>query len=202
MAQVSISHSVSPVTVGEFISILIRNGYLRLAVAKSGKADQPLISFKTFDLAWEFLRNQTEQYSLCKRLCNIQTVNGSCLDLANGNCLGACIQQEPSSQYNDRVRDCLTNFKYLDNSYLLLGKGRSHTETSLVWVENGKYKGFGFVEDAIQESELDGLIHSIQAYADNQDVQRIISTYLNGPSKIPPHHATPGETIGYIPIIW
>ena len=164
---------------------LDQNGYLRLTVAKSGKSDQPLISFKTFDLAWDFLRSQTEQYSLCKRLCNIQTVNGSCLDFVNGNCLGACIQQESSSQYNHRVQDCLANFKYLDNSYLLLGKGRNHAETSLVWVENGKYKGFGFVDDAIQESELDGLIQNIQAYADNQDVQRIISTYLNAHPKSP-----------------
>jgi len=156
-----------------------RNGYIRLTVARSGKSEQPLISFKSFDQTWDFLRHQAEQYSLCKRLCNIQTMAGSCLDFSLDDCFGACIQKESVTQYNQRVQQCLANLKHLDNSYFLLGKGRSQNENSLVWVENGKYKGFGFVDETIQESELDGLIENIKAYADNQDVQRIISTYLN-----------------------
>lgn len=158
---------------------LDQNGYIRLIVAKSNKSDRPLISFRSFDQSWDFLRTQVEKYSLCKRLCNIQTINYSCLDFHNGNCYGACVQQETNSRYNQRINECLMNLKYLDNSYLLLGKGRSQGETSLVWVENGRYKGFGFVDDSIQDSEYHGLVQSIKAYADNQDVQRIISTHLN-----------------------
>ncbi len=156
-----------------------QNGYQRLIVSKSTKSNLPLISFKTFDQAWDFLRQQADRYSLCKRLCNIQTVSGSCLDYSAGNCHGACIREESASNYNQRVMDFQENIKYLDNSYLLLGKGRHYQETSLVLVENGKYKGFGFAEDNIQETELDGLIQNITSYADNQDVQRIIDSYLH-----------------------
>jgi DNA polymerase-3 subunit epsilon len=170
-----------------------QNGYARLTVGRARKSDKPLISFKSFDQTWDFIRRQAEQYSLCKRLCNIQTVSGSCLDFSSGDCSGACIQQESTSVYNQRVQQCLANFRHLDNSYFLLGKGRSECETSLVWVENGKYRGFGFVDNTIQESELDGLIQSVKPYADNQDVQRIISTYLNShPNcrRIMLHHQT------------
>ncbi len=155
-----------------------QNGYTRLVVARSGKSDHPLISFKSFDETWEFLRNQVEKHQLCKRLCNIQTLKESCLDFPVGKCQGACVQKESSEDYNQRVDDCIGDFRYLNKSYLILGKGRHHQETSLVWVENGKYRGFGFVDDLIQESEVDDIITNVKPYADNQDVQRIINTYL------------------------
>ena len=158
---------------------LDQNGYFRLIVAKTKPSDVPIISFKTFDQTWDFLRSQVEKHSLCKRLCNIQTMTNSCLDYPNGNCAGACVEEEPCTSYNRRVMKCIENFSHLNNSYLLLGKGRNHEETSLVWVENGKYKGFGFAEDAIQEKDIQELTHNIKPYADNQDIQRIISTYMN-----------------------
>jgi len=156
-----------------------QNGYTRLVVARSSKSDRPLISFRSFDETWEFLRNQVEKHLLCKRLCNIQTLKESCLDYPVGKCKGACVRQESSQDYNQRVDECIEDFKYLNNSYLILEKGRHHQETSLVWVENGQYRGFGFVDDMIQEHEMDDIIKSIQPYADNQDVQRIINTYLS-----------------------
>jgi DNA polymerase-3 subunit epsilon len=112
-----------------------QNEYARLVVSRTGKSDRPLISFKTFDQTWDFLRNQVEKHALCKRLCNIQTLTDSCLDFPTGSCLGACVQQESSAEYNQRVQECIETFKYLNNSYLLLGKGRNYQETSLVWVE-------------------------------------------------------------------
>ena len=156
-----------------------QNGYLRLIVARSGPSDTPIVSFKSFDQTWDFLRGQVNKHSLCKRLCNIQTVSDSCLDYPEGNCLGACVEEESPSLYNQRVIDCLEHFNHLNNSYLLLGKGRNDEETSLVWVNNGKYKGFGFVEDTIQESRIDSLTKNVKLYADNQDIQRIIGSYMN-----------------------
>ena len=155
-----------------------RNGYLRLVVAKTRPSDTPIISFKTFDETWDFLRMQVERHELCKRLCNIQTVSNSCLDYPDGNCNGACVGEETASSYNDRLLECLDNFNHLNNSYLLLGKGRKDEESSLVWVNNGTYKGFGFVEEGIQDSHIEGLTQCITPYADNQDIQRIISSYL------------------------
>ncbi len=158
---------------------LDQNGYLRLVVARYGPSDQPIISFKSFDQSWDFLRNQVEKHSLCKRLCNIQTLSNSCLDYPEGNCLGACVEVETPSSYNQRVVDCLEHFNHLNNSYLLLGKGRNDNETSLVWVNKGRYKGFGFVDDTIQEGQVEDLTQNVKLYADNQDIQRIISSYMN-----------------------
>ncbi len=155
-----------------------RAGYTRLTVAKSTTKDRPIISFRSFDLAWDFLRRQVEVHGLCKRLSNIQKLPQACLEYSTGDCTGACIAEEPPESYNQRVAHSLTHFNHLNNSYLLLGAGRRDDETSLVWVENGSYKGFGFAEDTLQHHQMDDLTACVNPYHDNQDIQRIIGSYL------------------------
>jgi len=158
---------------------LDQNGYLRLIVSRTHSSDTPIISFRSFDQTWDFLRDQVIKHCLCKRLCNIQTVSDSCLDYPEGSCLGACVKEESTGSYNQRVLDCIGQFSHLNNSFLLLGKGRKDEEASLVWVNSGKYQGFGFVEDTIQEIQVDDLTKNIKPYSDNQDIQRIIDNYMN-----------------------
>ena len=171
-----------------------QNGYLRLAVSQYTKGQQPVVSFKSFDETWDYLRNQVEKYALCKRLCNIQTVSGSCLDYPDGNCKGACMEVETPQAYNQRVLECIDNFSYLMNSYLLLGKGRSDQETSMVMVKNGRYRGFGFVDEMDGSYQVQDLIGRIKPFADNQDVQRIISTFLKAHPRTKQINFTP-ETL-------
>jgi len=155
-----------------------RAGYLRFTVARNQLTQAPIISFRSFDQAWDFLRHQVETHQLCKRLSNIQKLSGTCLEYEQGTCKGACNAEEPATAYNQRVEASIEQFNHLNNSFLLLGKGRTHQETSLVWVENGSYKGFGFADDSLQHSDLYDLTHCIQPYRDNQDIQRIIGSHL------------------------
>ena len=155
-----------------------RAGYLRFTVARTQAMEAPLISFRNFDQAWEFLRHQVEAHGLCKRLSNIQRLTGNCTDYETGSCQGACIAEEPVTSYNQRVSESIKNFNHLNNSFLLLGKGRTHQETSLVWVENGSCKGFGFADDSLQQGDIYDLTACVQRYRDNQDIQRIIGGHL------------------------
>ena len=160
-----------------------RAGYLRFTVARTQITEKPLISFKTFDQAWEFLRHQVEKHQLCMRLSNIQRLPGSCLEYEQGACKGACKAEEPAAVYNERVTASIENFSHLNNSFLLLGPGRTHEETSLVWIENGSYKGFGFADSSIQQGDVYDLTSCIQPYRDNQDIQRIIGSHLRANPK-------------------
>ncbi|HAW51003.1 MAG TPA: hypothetical protein DCX54_01560, partial [Flavobacteriales bacterium] len=58
-------------------------------------------------------------------------------------------------------------------------KGRSEGEKSVVLVENGVYKGFGFVDREAQLSTPEQLKDHIKRYEDNRDVQQMIRSYLN-----------------------
>jgi DNA polymerase-3 subunit epsilon len=61
---------------------------------------------------------------------------------------------------------------------MVLGNGREQGESSVVWIENGTYKGFGFFDDSEQGSDPEELKKYIKKYPDNRDIQRILNAYL------------------------
>ncbi len=155
-----------------------RVGYHRLLVSKSSPGQSPIISFKSFAEAWGFLRRKVEAHNLCQKLSNIQRVDHACSGYDTGSCAGACIARESPEAYNSKVTQSLEDFNHLNNSYLLLGPGRYQHESSLVWVENGIYRGFGYAEGQWTDTSIEELTSSVTPYPDNQDVQRIIGSYL------------------------
>ena len=61
---------------------------------------------------------------------------------------------------------------------MVLGRGRSYEEKSVVLVENGVYKGYGFFSGEVVMTDPVEFRDYIQYYNDNQDIQRIINQYL------------------------
>ncbi|HIO73381.1 MAG TPA: hypothetical protein EYN38_09795 [Flavobacteriales bacterium] len=64
------------------------------------------------------------------------------------------------------------------DSYLIIGKGRTAEESSVIMVEDGKYEGFGYLDKDIQIDNFEQAHDYIKPYKDNRDVQRILRTYL------------------------
>jgi DNA polymerase-3 subunit epsilon len=93
--------------------------------------------------------------------------------------LGACIEKEESESYNHRVREAVKQFEYVCSNMIILDKGRTMNEKSVVLVENGKYKGFGYIDLTCFGGSVDELKESIKPYSDNRDVQQIINSYLS-----------------------
>lgn len=62
---------------------------------------------------------------------------------------------------------------------MIVGTGREPQEKSVVWIENGKYKGFGFATiKQINRENPENMKKYIEIYQDNKDTQRIIREYL------------------------
>jgi DNA polymerase-3 subunit epsilon len=59
-----------------------------------------------------------------------------------------------------------------------VGRGRSRGEKSVVCVEGGKYKGFGYFEESEGELSLQEMRNYVKPYAHNRDIQKIICGYL------------------------
>jgi DNA polymerase-3 subunit epsilon len=51
-------------------------------------------------------------------------------------------------------------------------------EKSLVVVENGRYLGFGYVDETFSARRFEHFKDAITRYNDNKDVQQIIRQYL------------------------
>ena len=155
-----------------------RQGYIRLDIGTVSNQQEPLISFRYVQDARDFLTNKISEYKLCPKLCGLYKAPKECADHKIGECNGACINEENADEYNARVNDAISSFMYDSKTFVLKGKGRSKDEHSIVVVERGKYLGYGFIDKGTQINEFDELKSYVNGHRDNQDIQKILSSYL------------------------
>lgn len=153
------------------------NGYLSLRVMKTNGSQLPLFLFSTHPEAVKFIENQCLAKTLCPKLCGIYEAEGPCFQFHVKQCLGACKGLEPHESYNLRANEVCSIAKFDHQNFLIIDKGRSKDEVTVVKIENGLYQGFGYISnDLCGNNEM--LYDCIKNYPDNKDVHVIIKRYL------------------------
>ncbi|SET40772.1 exonuclease domain-containing protein [Hymenobacter actinosclerus] len=155
-------------------------GYKRLYY---GRADDhaeshPLIALGNQFKAKGFLFHKVAKFNLCQKLCDLYKTPGACFDYQVHRCQGACLGLEPAEEYNKRVEEAIESFTYEHGSFVVIGAGRRADEKSLVVVENGRYLGFGYIDETFSARRFEDFRDAITRYNDNKDVQQIIRQYL------------------------
>ncbi|MFC6999861.1 exonuclease domain-containing protein [Rufibacter roseus] len=159
-------------------SFVDQDGYMRLTFQKSKSAVAPMLTMANQFQAKNFLFSRVAKYNLCQKLCDLYKSNGACFDYQVHQCKGACIGKESPEDYNKRVIEAMDAFKYDHESFVIIGKGRSADEKSVVCVENGCYLGFGYFDESFSACGLEDFKNVIKPYNDNKDTQQIIRGYL------------------------
>ncbi|MDA3866911.1 MAG: exonuclease domain-containing protein [Salinivirgaceae bacterium] len=153
-------------------------GYMNLALQRNTpKNGTALVLYKNKKEAENHLFAQIEKYELCQKLCGVYKSTKACFHHQIGMCRGACIGAEDPDQYNKRVTQFLVNTTIPSNSFFIIDKGRNAGEKSIVHIENGIYKGFGYIETE-EMNNLENLSHAIELHDDNKDVRTIIVSFL------------------------
>ena len=80
--------------------------------------------------------------------------------------------------YNNRVKQAVYSFQKQQESYIIKGKGRTPTESSIILVEQGDYKGFGFVDIQESISYFDDFSNYITPYKSSYYTTKILQSYL------------------------
>lgn len=127
----------------------------------------------------QFLQALRERFNLCQSFTQLYSSQGPCLEFALGNCQGACCGLESPEDYNGRAIQAIKTYSYPHPSFFLLGKGRKHREQSVIWVEDGIYRGFGFIDDEYGQQTLESLKDCISFFPDNKDCRAIIRRGLS-----------------------
>lgn len=170
-AQKRISYNVG------LIQYKDQNGYSRFAIEKKAKAGTPsFLRFSTEAEARGFLQKLVRQGRLCEKLMGLQTGPGGCFEMQLHSCKGACLKEEPASAYNKRFEKALSEIAFDGDSFLVKDIGRDIDEFSMVWIQNGAYKGFGYFADDVEDIEVikEGIIPAL----DNRDVIKIIKSVV------------------------
>ncbi|MCF8367365.1 MAG: GIY-YIG nuclease family protein [Bacteroidales bacterium] len=167
-------------------SFLDENGYLQLKICKLDdcEGDVPLTTFNSLMAGKNFLFQLCEDHTFCQKLCGLYTAKNSCFQYKIKECNGACIGEESPDVYNSRVERAIERYEYKKSNFMILDRGRSNGETSVVWVEHGRYRGFGFFStDTNGYDEISFLKDAVKPFTENKYVHSIIRSYLGNNPK-------------------
>ncbi len=154
------------------------NGYINFSIEKNNKEALPLTSFSSQAEGKRKLYKYIEEYILCQKLCGLYKTNGACFHYEIMECNGACIGEEDKGSYNVRAQKLIDKYTFENRNFLVIDDGRNEDEKSVVLVQNGKYIGFGYLDNNPDNSNLDFVLDCVKSYPDNREVQQIIRTYI------------------------
>ena len=159
-------------------SFIDESDYTNLKIMKIIDKHLPLYTYGSLHEGKEHLTMLCEDFNLCQKLCGLYDTSGACFHYQIHSCKGACIKEESNLDYNHRVREAIENYQFKHQNFFVIDRGKTNDENSIVKIENGKYKGFGYLSKEQSVSNINTLHDCIISYKDNKEVRRIINTYL------------------------
>lgn len=165
-------------------SFVDEKGYINLKIEKANGKKRPVTTFSNYQQARNAVFKITESYGLCQKLTGLHQTKGSCFLYEIKECEGACIEKEGPESYNARVQDFLDKHSYQNKHMLIIDRGREVDEQSVVLIEDGIYKGYGYFNLNFQINQPEVLRSIIVPMENNRDAQHIIQSYLRKNKKV------------------
>ena len=154
------------------------SGYINLKIDKINGVDRPITTFGNLQSAKSFMFKIVEHYDLCQKLTGLHPTKSNCLNYTIKSCNGACINEEDPELYNERIQELIVNNSYANKNMMIIDQGRDIDEKSVIYIENGVFKGLGFYDLNHQINNIDILETIITPMENNRDTQHIIQSYL------------------------
>ena len=152
-----------------------QKGVRQLVITKSNHSINILKAFGSFDEAREAMNLLKENFELCPKFCSIQSTSGHCFDLHLKKCKGVCDEKESVKKYNKRVEKAIASIQE-PGSRLIIGDGREDGEKSVVIIEEGFYRGYGFFEKGKEPQSLEQAKTMIFASKHTGNIHRILES--------------------------
>ena len=153
-------------------------GIIELKIDYLKRVTNPLITYEGSKKAKDHLKYIVETNQFCLKYCDLEKGKNSCFYFQIKKCLGICCNKESNGEYNKRVLKFImaTQPKKLNES--LFTSGRNRKEIGFVFIENGVYKGFGFIPKESRFRDNEYLKKKLIKQNDNRDARRIIRSYV------------------------
>lgn len=169
-----------------------QNGYMRLAIEKKRKNTTPIYTFHYKVDGHGVLRKLMKEFSLCPKLCFLQTSTGQCVGIEEEYCNGACEKKEAPFLYNERVLQAIASLT-MRPSYVVLDRGLTEDEVSCIMVVQGTFFGMGYLPKNFETITQEAIAEYITPYKDNSTIRMLIRSFATAnPEQI--KYFTPGDT--------
>ena len=174
---------------GAIFTYTDQHGYRCFVIGKGSikktKGLELVADYPKLEHAKGVLENARRQFELCNRLCHLDFSTQACFYYNIRQCRGACIGEEPVDTYNERAESALSAMhRRLKGSFFIAEKGRTHGEHAIIAVQDGRFAGYGFVDDDLGQMTTEDLLESIApppllpGNRPDPEAPRIIHTYM------------------------
>ncbi|MFQ3576053.1 MAG: exonuclease domain-containing protein [Cytophagales bacterium] len=158
-----------------------QNNFMRIAVGKVGKADKPFLVFPSKTQAFGFLIGKLKQNKLCLMLSGM--TNEPCSYADEGGCL-VCAEKENAENYNKVFFKTFGKHNQDELSFAIVSKGRIDFEQSVLWIENGRIIGMGYISDIQRINTASELRTYLTSVYDTYDSQKIMRHFFRRSSPV------------------
>lgn len=158
--------SVNRLFTHQLTTVVDENGFIRLKIEKADGRKRAIATFSNYHQAemWTQKLLDQNEYPLPKQGNNSKKTT---VDLSG-----------EAENYNNRMREILNEFSLSGKNILIIDRGRTIEERSLIQIENGKVKGYGFYDLNHQITRPEILNNIITPIADVANATHIVQKYL------------------------
>lgn len=153
-------------------------GYRFIRIAHAQDNIRYVTTFKNLNNARKLLYFFAQKYTLCLKLVGLESPKKACSHEQINQCLGACVEQESVESYNKRVKQCVDRLSFQSPNMLLIDKGRTHDERSIILIKDNEYKGFGYVNLNYQITNIDMINTIIAPMKNSRAARHIIQQFV------------------------
>jgi DNA polymerase-3 subunit epsilon len=152
--------------------------YHQLILEQVRNSREYLVVFKNSRVAKHVLTQWIEDHQLCFKHSSLQDSEGACFAYKNDQCKGACLEEESTQSYNDRLHQLQDKNNYPHDHFLMIGSGRKDGEHSFIYIDNQCFKGYGFYELNHQIKNKEKILNRMIAMEDNSDCRTLILSHI------------------------
>jgi DNA polymerase III subunit epsilon len=159
-------------------------GYLTFSIlkAKDAKLGKRLVLsyFSSIQSAKSRMAYMRELYTLCEEKINVVgDPHKKCFFYDMKECYGACVGMEEAHEYNYRANEAHDALqKTFNENFIIITEGRTHDEVGLVLVEDGVYKGYGYISKVDAIYGIEEMKEAIELRYSSPESNQIIKQYL------------------------
>ena len=153
-------------------------GYRFLRIVHAADGTNYITTFKNLNNARKTLYFFTHKYTLCLKYVGLESPKEACSDVEINKCLGACTENETVERYNERVQQCVNQLRFSSPNLLIVDKGRSHDERSIILIQDTEYKGFGYADLNYQINNLDMVKTIITPMKNSRAARHILQSFI------------------------
>ncbi len=135
-------------------------------------------TFSARKVAMLALEKASNTHNLCYKINGLDSKNSACSLAAAGICTGICENNEQLQDYNDRVTNFLQTCSYTNRTMVIIDRGRTPAEHSVIFIENGVIQGYTYVDLQIQFKDINFLKNRLTTLEETPQIKHLVNSYL------------------------